>query len=183
MSTENGARPIAAAFALAICAGMACAAPQSLEEGLFGGITAEALPMADRREIAEQIAVGDYALTLRNGQVEVADAICAGKATLPVVKVLDLNGDGAPEVLVQAGNACSHGTTGRGVWLFVRQDGRWRAEINVVAALAEVALTRTGGWSDLHLMGRSHCIGLWTRAGGDYDYARSIHPDGSPCTP
>ena len=183
MSTQNGARPIAAAFALAIYAGTACASPQSLEEGLFGGITAEALPMADRREIAEQIAVGDYALTLRNGQVEVADAICAGKATLPVVKVLDLNGDGAPEVLVQAGNACSHGTTGRGVWLFVRQDGRWRAEINVVAALAEVALTRTGGWSDLHLMGRSHCIGLWTRAGGDYGYARSIHPDGSPCTP
>ena len=183
MSTENGARPIAAAFALAICAGMACASPQSLEDGLFGGITAEALPMADRREIAGRIASGEYALTLRNGQVEAADEICAGKATLPVVKVLDLNVDGTPEVLVQAGNACSHGTTGRGVWLFVRQDGHWRAEINVVAALAEVAPTRTGGWSDLYLMGRSHCIGLWTRTGGDYAYARSIHRDGSPCTP
>lgn len=171
--------PITMAVAAAVVAATgAYAGSRSLADALFGSVPAQVLSAKDRREIAEALP-----MVFRNGHVEFDNEVCAGRDIRPEVRLEDLNGDSRAEVLVLGGDTCSSGTTGQTLWMVVKHGTRWTLEIDVVTAIVDVAPTRTDGWADLHMQGRSHCIGVWTRQGGKYGYARSIDRNGSPCTP
>ena len=158
--------------------GWAGAAPQSVAEGVFAAVPPTALSDQDRTNMADQMG-----LVMRNGQVESDDEVCAGKPINPQTRLLDLNGDKQPEVLIRGGNACLSGMTGLNMWLFIKTGDTWRLEVDGPVFDVLVASSETDGWRDLHMLGRSHCRGLWTRASGKYEFARSINQDGSPCTP
>lgn len=168
---------VVASTAMVVVTG-AFAGSKTLADALFGSVPAQVLSAKDRREIAEALP-----MVFRNGHVEFDNEVCAGRDIRPEVRLEDLNGDGRVEVLVLGGDTCSSGTTGQTLWMVVKHGTRWTLEIDVVTAIVDVAPTRTDGWADLHMQGRSHCIGVWTRQGGKYGYARSIDRNGSPCTP
>ncbi len=167
-------------LALATLSAQACAgaAPQGVAEAVFAQVPAVALSAQDRLDMAAQMG-----LVMRNGQVESDDEACAGKPINPQTRLLDLNGDTQPEVLVRGGNACLSGMTGLNMWLFIKTDDTWHLEVDGPVFDVLVASSETDGWHDLHMLGRSHCRGLWTRASGKYAFARSINEDGSACTP
>ncbi len=157
---------------------LAGAAPQSVAEGVFGKVPATALSNQDRADMATKMG-----LVMRNGQVESDDEACAGKPINPQTRLLDLNNDSQPEVLVRGGNACLSGMTGLNMWLFIKMGDTWHLEVDGPVFDVLVASSQTDGWHDLHMLGRSHCRGLWTRASGKYEFAGSINEDGSACTP
>lgn len=144
---------------------------------LFATVPPAALSQTDRREIAALTP-----LALRDGVVVSRLAGCE-TAMHPEVTIEDLNGDSVSEVFVVAGNSCTSGMTGSSIWLFARRiDGRWSRRLDVAAAAYRVLPTTTQGWRDLAVGGRGLCQGVWRlAANGEYRYARSIRPDGTPC--
>ena len=144
---------------------------------LFATVPPGELSQTDRREIAALTP-----LALRDGIVVSSLPGCE-TATHPEVTLEDLNSDGVSEVFVVAGNSCTSGMTGSSIWLFARRlDGRWSRRLDVAAAAYRVLPTTTRGWRDLAVGGRGLCQGVWRlAANGEYRYARSIRPDGTPC--
>jgi len=148
-----------------------------LAGALFASVPSASLPGADLAAIAALTP-----LALRDGVV-VSNVRGCETAMHPKVALEDLNGDSAPEVFILAGNTCTSGMTGKSVWLYAkRRDGRWAQLLDAGAAGYRILPTATSGWRDIALAGRGLCEGLW-RLGpqGEYDYARSIQADGTPC--
>ncbi len=174
---------LAAALAVSSCAAHAAvpvagADRSPLTAALFAEVPAAALPPGDRLAIAALVP-----LTLRSDVIVSSRPGCGDAPMDPQVRLDDLNGDRAPEVFVLAGNTCTSGMTGVSVWLYAKQrDGRWRQLLDVAAAAYRILPSMTYGWHDLALLGRGRCAGVW-RLGpdGQYGYAHSIAPDGSPC--
>ncbi|CAI06349.1 hypothetical protein ebA435 [Aromatoleum aromaticum EbN1] len=148
-----------------------------LAGALFASVPSGSLSGADRAAVAALAP-----LALRDGVVVSTVRGCE-TAMHPEVALEDLNGDRVPEVFILAGNTCTSGMTGKSVWLFARRrDGRWAQLLDAGAAGYRILPTATFGWRDIALGGRGFCEGLW-RLGpqGEYDYARSIQADGTPC--
>lgn len=149
----------------------------ALAGALFSSVPPGRLSGADRAAIAALTP-----LALHDGVVVSTVRGCES-AMHPGVALGDLNGDGVPEVFILAGNTCTSGMTGRSVWLFAkRRDDRWVWLVDAGAASYRILPTASSGWLDIALGGRGFCEGLW-RLGprGEYDYARSIQADGTPC--
>lgn len=166
-------------IALIPCAALAGQAPLSVSDALFAKPEAAALSPPDRTEIAAQLP-----MRLQAGALVSNAPGCAGQPIHSIVAIADMNLDGVPEVLVQAGNACTSGMTGATVWLFSkRPDGRWQEYLNVAAIDFKVLASRVQGWNELGLAGRSECVGVWQHSSDRFVFSRAIHPDGRPCKP
>lgn len=155
---------------------------QPLADALFRNVKSinldqSILSQADRIAIASQ-------LPLELTPAGIMDNICHQPA-FPEVSVLSLNGEMQPQVIVFEGNACANGVTGVAAHLFIKQaSGVWTPSFNVPATDYWVLPTKTAGWNDVGLLGRSSCIAVWSFDGrGAYKHARNVDQSGKACKP
>ncbi len=90
-------------------------------------------------------------------------------------RVVDLNQDGHPEVIVIAGNVCTSGITGSSAFLFVRgRAGRYVMNLGFPAADVQPLPSTFGGFPDLLIGGRGFCfpVGRWNGKKYAYHCAR-----------
>lgn len=86
-------------------------------------------------------------------------------------RVVDLNEDGQPEVIVTAGNTCTSGITGSSVFLFVKgKAGRFEMNLGFPAADLEPLASKSLGFPDLLIGGRGFCHPVWRWNGRKYGY-------------
>ena len=100
-----------------------------------------------------------------------------------VGQVVDLNGDGRPEVVLVEGGTFCYGHTGQGYWLMSqRGDGRWQVLDNGIG-IVEVLPTRgSDGWADLSIGGPGFCFPVLRWNGREYKQQRWQY-EGKPCRP
>jgi hypothetical protein len=97
-------------------------------------------------------------------------------------QVLDLNGDGVPEVLVIAGNGCTSGHTGSSVFLFVKDaQGRYTQQLGFPGASVTPLPRRRQGWPDLRIGTAGFCEPVWGWKGKAYDLQCSVATQRGGC--
>src|SRR5690606_9361210 len=140
-----------AACVLALVA--ACADKAALSEPQLFGAAAEPLTAQDAARIEALFAE----LVPRSSDgARFEDPNCGDVE--PAAELADLNDDGAPEVFVQWGNACTSGGTGRSLSLFVKDDaGAWHTELGFPAFGQRALESRRNGFRDLELGGPGFC--------------------------
>ncbi len=90
------------------------------------------------------------------------------------VRLLDLNGDGIPEVQIVGGNSCFSGNAGSHVWLFVRDGGdQYRVNLGFPGAEMTVLPSRSHGFADLRIEGPGFCPPIWRWDGARYRFFRN----------
>ena len=145
-----------------LCVAACALAAPDVAQKLFAG---QALPAADQAAIAAQLP-----LKMQGGML-VDDSGC-GREAYSQVEIRDLNGDGQPEVIVLAGNACASGMAGQTLTLFIKTDGKWVPHINVPSGGYKVLPTQHGGWPEIEVGGPGFCIPIWGMKGTAYDLVR-----------
>ncbi len=100
-----------------------------------------------------------------------------------VAQVVDLNGDGRPEVVLAEGGTFCYGHTGQGYWLMSqRGDGRWQV-LDSGIGIVEVLTTKgSDGWADLSIGGPGFCFPVLRWNGREYKQQRWQY-EGKPCRP
>ncbi|MEZ4416111.1 MAG: hypothetical protein R3E10_10150 [Gemmatimonadota bacterium] len=122
-----------------------------------------ALSQEDRLGILRTLAV-----TTNAAGSALVDATC-GQPLDHQVRTEDLNGDGAPEIVVDFGNTCVSGMAGTSVLVFVRDaSGVLRPNLGLPGLIAEVLPTRSHGFADLLIGGPGFCFGVWRWDGATY---------------
>ena len=97
-------------------------------------------------------------------------------------RVVDLNGDGTPEVFVISGNTCTSGNTGVSIDLFVKgSDGKYRKQLGFPAIDYEVMKEQNKGYPDLMFGGPGFCHGVWRWDGAKYEYYCSRESQPGAC--
>lgn len=99
----------------------------------------------------------------------------------PVAELVDLNGDGRPEVFVELGNACTSGGIGRSLLLFVPQvDGSYARQLGFPAEGYTIGAAGADGYPDLEFTGMFPCTAVWRWDGREYQHAcnRPLEPGG-----
>ena len=114
------------------------------------------------------------------GGREFVDNTC-GMPAAAEVQFLDLNRDGAPEVLVVFGNTCTSGMAGTSVVLFIKTQGQYRMNLGFPAAEVTPLDTRNRGYADLLIGGPGFCFPVWRWNGSDYVYFRSDPQEPGGC--
>lgn len=169
---------VSIAFA-SVCSGAEAMQPNSLSDAIFKqaqyqGATKASLTASDRQAIATL-------LPFRLLKDKVVDESCH-QDVQPEVAVLDLNGDGLPEVIVSGGNDCSDGPTGSSIHVLAKFQTTWREILRVTAAEYRLPATHgTAGWRDLWILGRSECMGWWRFDGKTYQVIGSVDEQGKVC--
>lgn len=105
------------------------------------------------------------------------DGACGRPATFEV-QSMDLNEDGAPELMVAFGNTCTSGGAGISAAVFVRDEGVRLRNVLLLPGIASVRDERTLGYADLQIGGPGFCVGVWAWNGTEYDHLRN-----EPVTP
>lgn len=83
-------------------------------------------------------------------------------------EVVDLNGDGRPEVFTSVMGICLGGGAGVHMNLYVQgADGRWRPQFGF-PGIYEVLKTRNKGYPDIAIGGPGNCAPVWRWNGGKY---------------
>lgn len=97
--------------------------------------------------------------------------------------IVDLNGDGHPEVIAHDEGAACYGDRGFGyVILTPTATGGWKAVLDEVGVPSILEARGPGGWRDIENGGPGFCFGRYRWAGTGY--AASGHSyDGKPCRP
>jgi hypothetical protein len=166
---------------VAACAGPFVAAcspePEAAEDALLFGAAVEGLSVTEVKELETLFAE----LFPRSGDgARFEDPNCGDVE--PAAELVDLDADGANEVFVQWGNACTSGMTGRSLSLFVKDDAeRWRAELGFPAFGYRVLASRSGGYPDLELGGPGFCFEVWTRAAEGYEFKCNLPQEEGGC--
>jgi hypothetical protein len=139
-------------FGFAIVAGLLFAAPAQSRE----------LP---KLPPAEMIAVYKAAgLTERGGKI--LDA--CKQPVEPQVDVVDLNGDGQPEVFVQVNSSC-YGMAGGELSLLIKdKQGRWQSNLGFPAGGYKLLSTKNKGYPDIEIGGPGFCFPVWRWNGRAY---------------
>lgn len=145
-----------------LCAAACVHAAPDVAHTLFAG---KNLPAADQAAIAAQLP-----LKMQGGKL-VDDSGC-GQEAWSQVEVRDLNGDGQPEVIVLAGNACASGMAGQTLTLFIKTHGKWVPHINVPSGGYKVLPTQLAGWPEIEVGVPGLCIPVWGMKGAAYDLVR-----------
>lgn len=102
-------------------------------------------------------------LAERNGQL--LDA--CEQPTQPQVDVVDLNGDGKPEVFVSVSGSC-YGNTGVNLSLLIRdRPGRWKDNFGF-PGIYKLLPTRHLGYPDIEIGGPGFCFPVWRWNGSHY---------------
>jgi len=162
-----------------VCSGAAAVQPKSLPDVLFNqaqyqGTTKASLTASDRQAIAAL-------LPFRLLKGKVVDETCR-QDVRPEVTVLDLNSDGLPEVIINAGNDCSDGPTGSSIHVLAKFQNTWREVLGVTAAEYRLPPTHDSeGWRDLWILGRAECMGWWRFDGKEYQAIGAVDEQGNVC--
>ncbi len=115
---------------------------------------------------AEMAAVFNAAeLGQRDGKV--LDA--CGRPVEPRVDVIDLNGDGQPEVFVLVQSSC-YGMAGAELSLLIKdKQGRWQRNLGFPAGDYKLLDTKSHGYPDIEIGGPGFCSPVWRCNGKEYD--------------
>ena len=83
-------------------------------------------------------------------------------------KVVDLNGDGQPEVITNQQSICLAGMAGNLVDLYIKdKHGQWQSQFGFGGA-AELLKTRHLGYPDIEISGPGMCFPVWRWNGTKY---------------
>lgn len=86
----------------------------------------------------------------------------------PETKVIDLNGDGKPEVFVLVGSSC-YGNAGGELSLLIKNErGRWESNLGVPAGGYKVLGMKNKGYPDIEIGGPGSCLPVWRWNGAKY---------------
>jgi len=150
------------------------AAPEGIKV-LFGNVN-ENLSVADKNEIFQTLG---YSVTPDGTGLTSKEC---GEVSFES-RVVDLNGDGTPEVFVISGNTCTSGNTGASIDLFVNgSDGKYRKQLGFPAIDYEVMKEQNKGYPDLMFGGPGFCHGVWRWDGAKYEYHCSRESQPGACT-
>jgi hypothetical protein len=112
-------------------------------------------------------------LTERGGKV--IDA--CGKPVEPKVDVVDLNGDGQPEVFVQVMDSMCYGMAGGELFLFIKdKHGHWRSNLGFSAGGYKLLSTKNKGYPDIEIGGPGFCFPVWRWNGRAYAIHKRCAP-------
>lgn len=90
--------------------------------------------------------------------------------------------DSRNELWVEGGSACTSGTTGQSMWLFIRgEDGHLRANLGVPASKAVATGDANNGRYDLRLSGNGFCEAVWRWDGSQYQHLKNIATQPGGC--
>ena len=104
-------------------------------------------------------------LTERNGKW--LDA--CQQPTEPKNKVVDLNGDGQPEVFVLVSDSSCYGLAGAQLSLLIKdKNGRWKSNFGFPAGDYRVLQAKTLGYPDIEIVGPGTCFPVWRWNGKEY---------------
>jgi hypothetical protein len=100
-----------------------------------------------------------------------------------IERVVDLNGDGRPEVLISEGSVFCHGMTGLGYSLVSQQaDGGWKLLDRGTGIPTFLATRGTNGWQDIEVGGPGFCFPVLRWNGREYALQRHQY-EGKNCQP
>jgi hypothetical protein len=163
--------------------GAAAAAPPPAKAAaapLARGASTSALQAAD--EAAAFRAAG---FTKRKG-VWRSDCDDPGTATYSpgaIDKVVDLNGDGRPEVMLTEGGTYCYGNAGQGFWLLSRLvDGGWKVMARGTGIPEFLKTKGADGWPDISVGGPGFCFPVERWNGREYKLQRWEY-EGKACKP
>lgn len=101
----------------------------------------------------------------------------------PEVEVIDLNGDGVPELFVHWGNPCTSGNAERSISLFIKNAfGHYVINLGFPAIAYRILATQNQGLPDLEFGGPGSCRGVWRWNGYKYEYKCSREEEPGGCT-
>jgi len=84
-------------------------------------------------------------------------------------EVVDLNGDGRPEVFITVDGTCLGGITGQYIDLYIKgRDGRWKSQFGF-PGIYNVLKTKNKGYPDIEIGGPGMCFPVWRWNGNKYD--------------
>lgn len=95
-------------------------------------------------------------------------------------EVVDLNGDGQPEVFTSVHGTCMGGGAGVHMNLFIKgSNGRWKPQFGF-PGMYTILKTKNKGYSDIEIGGPGFCFPVWRWNGREYDLHRHQY-EGKPC--
>jgi hypothetical protein len=100
----------------------------------------------------------------------------------PQTDVVDLNNDGASEVFVRWGNACTSGATGRSLSLFIRRDsGDYLDQFGFPAHNYAALSGKNAGYPDLQFGGPGFCFAVWAWREDHYEFKCNLPQEEGGC--
>jgi hypothetical protein len=86
----------------------------------------------------------------------------------PESNVVDLNGDGQPEVFVMVSSSC-YGMAGGELTLLIKdKQGRWKSNLGMPAGGYKLLSTKNKGYPDIEIGGPGFCFPVWRWNGTQY---------------
>jgi len=125
-------------------------------------VSARALELSSADKKAVYQAAG---LTARNGHWRDA----CDQPTQPETDVVDLNGDGTPEVFVLVAGLCSGGAGASLSLLIKDKDARWTPHLGFPVGGYKILPTKHKGYPDIEIYGPGSCFPVWRWNGKQYD--------------
>lgn len=84
-------------------------------------------------------------------------------------EVIDLNGDGQPEVFTQIQSTCLGGMAGVSMNLYIKnKQGQWKPQFGF-PGMYSVLKTKHKGFPDIEIGGPGNCFPVWRWNGREYD--------------
>lgn len=168
-------RPTRAALLLVV---LAIALPSFADDGhrvLFKSVAAS-VPEAGQKTIYSLMG-----LSLAKDKLSfVLDEVCP-PATFDT-EVVDLNGDGIPEIFLLGGNTCTSGAAGSSVWLFTKaKGGAYRMHFGFPSAGYKVLSRKTKGYPNIQFGGPGFCEAVWSWNGERYVHLRNVPTSPGGC--
>jgi len=98
------------------------------------------------------------------------------------VSVVDLNGDGVPEVFVTGGSRHRSWRANTSIWLFTKDaNGSYAKHFGFPIFSYRVLKSKSNGFADIRFGGRGFCDPVWRWDGEAYKYHRSIATRNGGC--
>jgi hypothetical protein len=178
-STDCSGRPLAGAAPAPAAPAAAASAPAAKPQALAGGPPTKLSP-------SEEAAAFKAAGFKQRGKQWRSDCDDPGTPSYTpgaIDRVVDLNGDGRPEVLITEGGTYCYGNTGQGYFVVTKgADGGWK-RVTSGTGLAEFLKTKgADGWPDLLIGGPGFCFPVERWNGREYKLQRWEY-DGKACKP
>lgn len=88
----------------------------------------------------------------------------------PETKIIDLNGDGQPEVFVLSHSGICFGMYGANMTLFMKnKNGQWVRNFDFATPGYTILKKKNKGYPDIEIAGRGSCSPVWRWNGKAYD--------------